>query len=626
MRRSTRGFSTTTLPERRPVVRPVLLILVLAAFLVIIGATAAGQAALVTSDSSTMLLNATVSADAAAVRSFVGLNLGQADLQPGGLTAERQAALQHGLRLLTDRSGILHAALLTPDGTVIASDDGSSVGLQAPQTSGLMDAVQNAHADAAIVAPEAAGALSPLDTASVLREYLPIIDNGRVYATVAVWRDAAPILSQLAESRIRVVAITLLAALISAVLLFFIFRNAQQRLTHQTRQLLEASAKDPLTGAPNHGALVERLASQMEEARAAGSSIGVALIDLDSFGLLDSTYGHPAGDHVLVEILRLLSEWMPPGATWGRYGPDEFLIVTATGREGDLAPAIASLQATLTGASIQFEGSERLPVTFSAGLCYYPTNGESVTTLLSVTAMTLEEAKVSGGDAIRVAQAHRPEPGFVRTFNILEGLVNAVDTKDRYTRRHSEDVSRYADFLAGRLGLDQITRRAVLNAGKLHDIGKIGIPDAILRKPGHLTQEEFAVLKQHVSLGDAIVRDLPDLPDLDTIRAGIRFHHERWDGRGYLDGLAADEIPLVARILAVADAFSAITTTRPYRKSLATEDALVRLEDAAGTQLDPSLVRVFVEGMRSEVDAPAPFAAGVAGYTQPLKIPGRQVA
>ena len=612
--------------ERRPAVRPVLLLLVFAAFLVIVGATASGQAALVTADSSTTLLNATVSADAAAVRSFVGLNLSQADFSAGGLSAEREAALQHGLHLLTDRGGILRAALLSPDGTVLASDDGGSVGKQVPSTTGLANALKNAHADAAIVQSDAAGALASLATDQILREYLPIIDQGKIYATVALWRDASPILSQLAEGRFRVVAITLTAGLISALLLFFIFRGAQQRLTRQTRELLNLADRDPLTGALNHGALVEQLAVQVEAARAGGGGIGVALLDLDSFGLLDNTYGHRAGDRVIVEVVRLLAEWMPAGATWGRYGPDEFLVITPNGHQDELEPAVEVLRNTLGEATLQFEGSERLPVTISAGICFYPTNGDSVTTLLSMTAMTLQEAKASGGDALRVANARPPEPGYVKTFNILEGLVNAVDTKDRYTRRHSEDVARYAELLGRRLDLDAVTRRALQNAGKLHDIGKIGIPDAILRKPGRLTTDEFEILKQHVSLGDAIVRDQPDLPDLDLIRAGIKFHHERWDGRGYLLGMTGEQIPLVARILAVADSFSAITTTRPYRKSMAPHEALKRIGDAAGTQLDPALVEAFILGFRSEMDislptVPAQFDSGPA-----LTIPGRQVA
>jgi diguanylate cyclase (GGDEF)-like protein len=610
-------------PDGHRTVRPVLHLLVLGAFLAIVGVTASGQAALVTADSTTTILNATVSADAAAVRSFVGLNLSQADLQPGGLSADRQATLQHGLHLLTDRGGILHAALLAPDGTVLASDDGASVGHQAPLTAGLTNAVKNSQADAAIVPADNAGALAPLATDSVLREYLPIIDAGRVFATVAVWRDAAPILAQLAEGRIRVVLITLTAALVSALLLFFVFRTAQQRLTRQTLQLLEAARRDPLTGALNHGSLVDMLAAQIEEARPGGGAIGVALLDLDNFGLLDDTYGHPAGDHVLIEIVRLLSAWVPPGATWGRYGPDEFLVITSTGDAAALEPAVERLRTTLAGETLQFEGSERLPVTFSAGLCFYPTNGESVTTLLSMTAMTLEGAKASGGNAIRVAEARLTGPGFAQRFDIFQGLVIAIDTKDRYTRRHSDDVARYADFLALRLELDPDTRRAIHNAGLLHDIGKIGIPDSILHKPGRLSDEEIEISKQHVALGDAIVRDLPDI---DLIRAGIRYHHETWDGRGYLEGLAGEEIPLVARILAVADAYSAMTTTRTYRKSLTVDEALTRLDDAAGSQLDPRLVEIFVRGIRTAADAPLPAEPASVTAVQPLLVPGRQVA
>ena len=314
--------------------------LVFAAFLFIVGVTASGQAALVTADSTNALLDASVGADVGAVRSFIGLNLRQEDLQPGGLSPDRQATLQHGLQLLVDGSGILRAALLAPDGTVLVSDDGASVGKQAPRTTELASAIQDQKANAVLVAPDQAGALAQLATGSVLREYLPIIQNGQVYAVVAVWRDATPILAQLDTSRLHVVEITLTAALISALLLGFIFRAAQHRLSRQTVELLEAARRDPLTGALNHGALVERLATEVELARASGETLGVALLDLDNFGLLDNTYGHTAGDHVLVEVERLLGEAMPAGATWGRYGPDEFLAMTQTGGANALVPAI----------------------------------------------------------------------------------------------------------------------------------------------------------------------------------------------------------------------------------------------------------------------------------------------
>ncbi|HEX6139893.1 MAG TPA: HD domain-containing phosphohydrolase, partial [Candidatus Limnocylindria bacterium] len=168
-------------------------------------------------------------------------------------------------------------------------------------------------------------------------------------------------------------------------------------------------------------------------------------------------------------------------------------------------------------------------------------------------------------------------------------------------------------FLARRIGLDDELCRTIHLAGLLHDIGKIGIPDVLLRKPGKLTTGEFEVFKQHVALGDAIVRDVPRV---DDVRAGIRHHHERWDGNGYLDGLEGEEIPLIGRILAVADAFSAMTTTRPYRKALSLTEALKRLGDAAGSQLQEDLVAAFIDGIETDADAPLPGEA-TAGIWRP---------
>ena len=173
-----------------------------------------------------------------------------------------------------------------------------------------------------------------------------------------------------------------------------------------------------------------------------------------------------------------------------------------------------------------------------------------MTVLLSAVARILEDAKASGGDAIRVAgppAAGDTQPARASGFDVLKGLVLAVDTKDRYTMRHSEDVARYSVFIATDLGLDAELIRTIGVAGLLHDVGKIGIPDDILRKPGRLTADETEVVKQHVALGDLIVRDLPDV---EVVRAGIRHHHERWDGAGYLHRLEGEEIPLIARILA----------------------------------------------------------------------------
>jgi HD-GYP domain-containing protein (c-di-GMP phosphodiesterase class II) len=268
-----------------------------------------------------------------------------------------------------------------------------------------------------------------------------------------------------------------------------------------------------------------------------------------------------------------------------------------------LGAVLERASTALVDHALQFETSERLPLTVSVGVCTFPAHGSSVTELLTTTALTLQEAKSSGGDAIRYAGEHaEPEPSS-RTFDVYQGLIFAVDTKDRYTKRHSGDVARYSVFLAERMKAEPEFINTVRVAGLLHDVGKIGIPDHILRKPGKLTVEEYEVVKQHVVLGDMIVRDLPDV---ELIRAGVRHHHERWDGAGYVDRLAGEDIPLIARMLAISDAFSAMTTTRPYRKALEVREALRRLEDAAGTQLDEELVVAFVWGIENVAGAPLP--------------------
>ena len=585
--------------------RPVLLILVFGAFLAIVGITATAQATMVSAHVSVATLNDVVGSDAATIRSFVNAHLAARDLDASGSgpSAAKLAALEEQLGTLTAPGEILRVEIRLPDGRVLAADDPSAVGGVVPSDGAFALALGGA-AQAAIVPVAEAGAGSPVAAPDrLIREYLPISTAGQVRAVVGVWRDAGPILRRLSDVRRDVVVVTLSAALIASALLFLIFRSAQSRLTRQTAALVESTRRDPLTGALNHGALVSHLADEIERARVSGLPLGVALVDIDNFRLLNDNHGHAAGDAALLAVLELLRAGLPERVVMGRYGPDEFLLVAPPDVVVELEPALERLRVSLADLSLQFEATERLPVTISAGLCTYPQNGASVTVLLAVAASTLEEAKASGGDAIKVAGLDQDEAKATSSFDVLQGLVLAVDTKDRYTKRHSEDVARYSLFLAGRADVDPELIRTIRVAGLLHDIGKIGIPDQILRKPGKLTDGELAIVQQHVALGDMIVRDLPDI---ELIRAGIRHHHERWDGGGYLDHLEGDEIPLIARILAVGDAFSAMTTTRPYRKALGIREALTRLEDAAGSQLDERLVRLFVDGIEVAPDAPLP--------------------
>ncbi len=581
--------------------RPVLLLLVYGAFLVLVGVTASAQASMVTSHFTDAATNAVVGGDVASVRVLVaGELLNGSDLAATGLPdPAHQRRLQQVLAALGSTGGILHAELRRADGTLLATDQDGPV----PTVPAV---AIDQTADAAIVplAEAAADVDTGMTAPTLLRERLPITDRGgAVLGELTLWRDAGPILAKLDAVRLQVVLVTLSAAAVAAVLLFMIFRSAQKRISRQTMELVDSTRRDPLTNTYNHGTLVSLLAGRMETAKANGEPVAVALIDIDNFTLLNDNQGHRAGDTVLMTVLDVLDEICPLEAVIGRYGPDEFLVIAPPKDLAGLEPAIEAVRDALVERSLDVYAGERIPITISAGIATYPKDGASLTVLLATVASTLGAAKASGGNEIRVAGMDDIVDGGAATFDVLQGLVFAVDTKDRYTKRHSEDVARYAVFLARLDGIDEATVGAVRLAGLLHDIGKIGMPDHLLRKPGALTDDEYEIVKQHVVLGDLIVRDLPDT---DLIRAGIRHHHERWDGTGYVDGLAGEAIPLIARIVSIADSFSAMTTSRAYRKALDTDEAIRRIKGGAGTQLDPRLVELFVTGLQTAADAPLP--------------------
>jgi diguanylate cyclase (GGDEF)-like protein len=607
--------------------RPTLLILVFGAFIALVGITATAQAFMVGTHFSAAALTNVVSSDAATTRAFVNAYVRQADLasapavvDPGAGPVTR-TPLEAQLATLIRPKEILRVELRRPDGTIVAASDPAIRGQTMPVGGDFGLAVGGTSRAAILPFESAEAGPGSLGSPTLLREYLPISVDGKVLGVVGIWRDAVPILDRLASVRRDVVLATLSAALIAAALLFLIFRTAQRRLTRQTAALIESTRRDALTGTLNHGTIVGLLALETEAARAADRPVTIALVDIDNFRLLNENHGHGAGDQALRAVAGHLQGAVAEPMLLGRSGPDEFLIVAPPAVAVELEPLVTRLQAALVDLSLQFELTERLPITVSVGIATYPEHAASATALLSTATTVLEEAKASGGDTVRVAtNATADEASTTSTFNVLEGLIIAVDTKDRYTKRHSEDVARYGVFLASRLGLDADMIRTIQTAGLLHDIGKIGIPDHVLRKPGKLTAAEYDIVKQHVALGDMIVRDLPDL---EQVRAGIRHHHERWDGDGYLERLEGEGIPFIARILAVADAFSAMTTTRPYRKAMDLREALDRLGDAAGTQLEERLVVAFIEGMETAGDAPIPGADIPAGA---LWTPGRRVA
>jgi len=186
----------------------------------------------------------------------------------------------------------------------------------------------------------------------------------------------------------------------------------------------------------------------------------------------------------------------------------------------------------------------------------------------------------------------------------IRALVASVEARDPYTRGHSERVTAYALAMSDVLGLDAQDREIVELAGLLHDVGKIGVPGEVLHKPGKLTDDEYAVIKLHPVQGEDIVRNIQH-HYIGAVADAVRHHHERWDGGGYADGQHGDELSPVSRVLAVADAYDAMTSDRPYRKGYSPEKATGILEEVAGTQLDPESVRAFVKAQEDGAIAEA---------------------
>jgi diguanylate cyclase (GGDEF)-like protein len=559
------------------------------ATLSLVGVSCIGLASLGSEHVRTTALERTSTADRAAINGFAASKLTTDDLAVDIVPMSRQQELDGALLELERTHDIESSTLSTPAGAVLAGDPLTHEGRAALDGAG--------HTGRAVTRLSEDGALI---------EALPISIDGRVGLVAVLQRDGTPILEAADAARRDLLVVTLGAAAVFAVLLRVIFDAAGTRLREQAEALAESKRRDSLTGLLNHGAAVSLLGEILAKATADAEAVGIGLVDIDNFRLLNDTYGSDAGDEALLVVARALEAEAGPWHAIARFGPDEFLAIAPAAVARQVPDAMTRIQDALRATSLRFDDSERLPLTVSAGVTFFPFHAGGVNELLSAATVALGEAKAGGGDRTIIADAWANEPKRQQTsFDVLQGLVTAIDNKDRYTKRHSEDVATYALFLASKAGLDDGLVTTLRIAGLLHDIGKIGVPDDILRKPGRLTPYEYEIVKQHVALGDLMVRGLPDI---DQVRAGVRHHHERWDGGGYLDGLAGLDIPLIARVLAVCDAFSAMTTTRPYRRALTVTQALDELRAAAGGQLDPALVAAFVDGIENDPDAPLPGA------------------
>ena len=398
----------------------------------------------------------------------------------------------------------------------------------------------------------------------------------------------------------------LMAGLIAAAMSHAAEFEAKRELLAQQESLLaearEQADKDPLTGLLNHRAFHKHLELEADRAHRTGESVALVVIDLDNFKFFNDAYGHLVGDEVLTLVANALRRSSRSYDTLARYGGDEFAMLLPGVGAQSVAEITARLTTEFEDIDYQPETGPPIPLTLSLGVALFPEDGPGRLEALEAADARLMRVKCGVSGAGELTEQLRAQLSCsMANFSMLNALVTAVDTKDRYTRRHSEDVMTYSYQIAKAMNLDDKACNTVLMAGLLHDVGKIGVPNFILRKPGALTDEEYRAVKQHPIMGAVIVGAVAGLEE--TLDA-IRHHHERWDGGGYPDGLAGTDIPFLARLMAVADAYSALTTDRPYRKGMEAECALHILAHGAGEQWDKNCVEAFLTA-RSTLPLPA---------------------
>jgi diguanylate cyclase (GGDEF)-like protein len=381
-----------------------------------------------------------------------------------------------------------------------------------------------------------------------------------------------------------------------------------QRSTHRALRAIRLALTDPLTGLGNHRHFHERLQQGLSQAEEQGTPLTLCFVDIDDFKHINDRFGHPSGDRVLSQVAGKLRQ----GGEAFRLGGDEFALLFVDHDEETALAAADSIVERIGALDLDHIGS----VTVSAGLATFPVQGHGRDELIRLADSALYWAKEHGKNRVRL---YRPDvvelaelkrlaagPDRAARYRAAASLAKAVDARDTYTGSHSERVAELAARVAARVGLELEQIELTRLAGSLHDLGKLAIPEEILRKPGELTDSERLVLERHPQIGFRMLDSLGVEPVADL----VLHHHERWDGAGYPEGLRGEGIPLSARIIFVADAYDAMTSDRVYRPKRTPEEALAELERCAGTQFDPEIVAAFAEELEV-ADAPAELRPAV---------------
>jgi diguanylate cyclase (GGDEF)-like protein/putative nucleotidyltransferase with HDIG domain len=377
-----------------------------------------------------------------------------------------------------------------------------------------------------------------------------------------------------------------------------IFQN--ERAKEENRRILEELAlTDGLTHLANHRQFHTQLAEEIETARVRGSRVALVMLDIDCFKNYNDAFGHPEGDKLLVAISEAVGQTIRSGDTASRYGGDEFALILPN-TDFEAAQTVARRIQEMVNHRLRQDGQgKKTGVSLSAGVAIYPDSATDKDALIKRADEALYAAKHS---KTKIEIYHsvfddlksQLDSSELSLINTVKTLLTVINAKDRYTCGHSERVVHHCLLIARYLDLEENQVKLLRIAAFLHDIGKIEIARDILNKEAPLTQEERRIIEQHPIWGAEIIRPVRSL---QQIVPAVLHHHERYDGRGYPDRLKSSSIPLLARILTVADAFDAMTTERPYQRARTVPAALDELKRCSGSQFDPWVLDAFAASL-----------------------------
>ncbi|MBE3090628.1 MAG: diguanylate cyclase [Actinobacteria bacterium] len=346
-------------------------------------------------------------------------------------------------------------------------------------------------------------------------------------------------------------------------------------IKEKEKQLYYQSYHDKLTGTYNRLYFEEEL-NRLDTKRQ--FPISIIIGDINGLKLINDAYGYNKGDEVLIKTAEILKSNLRYEDILTRWGGDEFAMILPKTKRKDAISIIDRIKESF------FEHStDTMPLNISMGFSVKKTIGKKINEVIKEAENTMNEYKLSENESAR--------------SSIILSLKKALEERDYETEEHSKRMEDLSLLLGKKVNLKDNELNELRLLAVLHDIGKISIPESIILKPGKLTSKEWEIIKKHPEIGYRVARSSPDLIQ---IAKGILYHHERWDGKGYPEGLKGNKIPLISRIVAIVDAYDAMTNDRPYRKAMSKKKALGEIERESGAQFDPSLAKIFTKILTGE--------------------------